>query len=352
MTSLLNRGDFLKPDHEVKAGVPAFLHPMRTASAQPGRLDFARWLVDRQSPTTARSIVNRIWQAYFGDGLVLTSDDFGIQSDLPSHPELLDWLAVEFMDRGWSLKQLHRTIVSSSTYMQSSRVPAELARRDPKNRLLARGARFRVDGESVRDLALAISGLLEAKVGGPSVHPPAPDFLFAPPASYGPKVWGEDKGPDRYRRAIYTFRFRSVPYPMLQAFDAPNGDVSCVRRSRSNTPLQALTTLNEPIFMECSQALALRVVREGGNDRSQQVKYLFQRAVSRDPSPHESQVVTELWTHQRERFAQGELNPWDLATQNPNEPPVLPEGVTPADLAAWTVVSRVILNLDETITRE
>lgn len=352
MTSLLNRGDFLKPAHKVQPGTPAFLHPLHSGEAAPTRLDFARWLVDRQSPTTARSIVNRVWQAYFGEGLVSTTDDLGIQSDLPTHPELLDWLAVEFMERGWSLKQLHRTIVLSATYQQSSRVTPELASRDPKNRLLARGSRFRVDAETVRDVALAISGLLERKVGGASVHPPAPDFLFTPPASYGPKVWNEDQGPDRYRRAIYTFRFRSVPYPMLQAFDAPNGDVSCVRRSRSNTPLQALTTLNEPIFIECAQALALRLVNESKTEPAQKVKYLFATAVSREPSPRETELILKLWNTERERFASGELNPWDLAARNPQQPPALPEGVTAADLAAWTAVSRVILNLDETITRE
>ncbi len=248
-TQILQRGDFLKPVKPVEPGVPAFLNPM-PAGTPPNRLSFARWLVDRESPTTARSIVNRIWQADFGTGIVATSEDLGLQCEPPSHPELLDWLAVEFMDGGWSLKHLHRLIVNSSTYRQSSKAtPASLAR-DPYNRLLGRGPRFRVDAEIVRDIALSASGLLEPKIGGPSAFPPAPDFLFQPPTSYGPKVWHEAAGPDRYRRALYTFRYRSVPYPMLQTFDAPNGDFACVRRTRSNTPLQALTTLNEPIFLE------------------------------------------------------------------------------------------------------
>ena len=258
-THLLQRGDFLKPGKPVAPGVPAFLHPL-PPGAPPTRLTFARWLVDRKSPTTARSLVNRVWQAYFGTGLVATSEDLGPQGEPPSHPELLDWLAVEFMDRGWSLKHLHRLIVTSAAYRQSSRPTPELLARDPYNRLLARGPRFRVDAEIVRDIALAASGLLDPKLGGPSVCPPAPAFLFQPPASYGPKVWNEATGPDRYRRALYTFRCRSVPYPMLQTFDAPNGDFSCVRRTRSNTPLQALTTLNEPIFLECARALALRTL--------------------------------------------------------------------------------------------
>ncbi len=251
-THLLQRGDFLKPARQVEPGVPSFLHAL-PEGAEPTRLTFARWLVDRRSPTAARSIVNRIWQAYFGIGLVATSEDLGLQSEAPSHPELLDWLAVEFMDRGWRQKTLHRLIATSATYRQSSRVTPELHARDPYNRLLDRGPRFRVEAEVVRDMALAASGLLSHKLGGPSVYPPAPDFLFLPPVSYGPKVWREAKGEDRYRRAIYTFRYRSVPYPVLQTFDAPNGDFSCVRRARSNTPLQALVTLNEPLFMECAR---------------------------------------------------------------------------------------------------
>ncbi|HEY1378304.1 MAG TPA: PSD1 and planctomycete cytochrome C domain-containing protein, partial [Gemmataceae bacterium] len=199
------RGDFLRPGKAVTAGVPAFLHQL-PPDAPPTRLTFARWLVDRRSPTTARSIVNRVWQAYFGTGLVSTSEDLGTQGELPSHPELLDWLAVEFMDSGWSLKHLHRLIVTSATYRQSSRVTPELLAKDPANRLLARGPRLRVEAEVVRDVALAAGGLLDPTVGGPSVHPPAPAFLFVPPASYGPKVWKEDT---EYRRALYTFRFRS-----------------------------------------------------------------------------------------------------------------------------------------------
>ncbi len=194
-------------------------------------MTFAKWLASRDSPTTARSLVNRVWQAYFGTGIVATSEDLGVQCEPPSHPELLDWLAVEFMENGWSLKHLHRLIANSATYRQSSRVTGPLLARDPYNRLLARGPRFRVDAEVVRDIALSASGLLDPKIGGPSVCPPAPAFLFQPPVSYGPKVWNEATGIERYRRAFYTFRYRSVPYPMLQAFDAPNGDFACVRRS-------------------------------------------------------------------------------------------------------------------------
>ncbi len=350
-TQVLQRGDFLKPIKPVEPGVPAFLNPM-PAGAPATRLTFARWLVDRESPTTARSIVNRIWQADFGTGIVATSEDLGMQCEAPSHPELLDWLAVELMDRGWSLKHLHRLIVTASTYRQSSRATPALLARDPYNRLLARGPRFRVDAEIVRDIALAASGLLEPKIGGPSAFPPAPEFLFQPPTSYGPKVWLEAAGPDRYRRALYTFRYRSVPYPMLQSFDAPNGDFACVRRTRSNTPLQALTTLNEPIFMECARALALRTIRErSGSDRDR-LDDAFRRCLSRKPTEPEAATLLDLLHRQVHRFEKPGADPWSLAADDPKKPPQLPSGSTPAQLAAWTAVTRVLLNLDETITKE
>jgi hypothetical protein len=248
---------------------------------------------------------------------------------------------------------LHRLIVESSTYRQSSRVTPELLARDPANRWLARGARFRVDAEVVRDVFLAASGLLNATVGGPSVYPPAPEFLFRKPASYGPKVWAEETGANKYRRALYTFRFRSVPYPALQAFDAPSGEFSTVRRPRSNTPLQALATLNEPLFVECAQALALTMIRESGPSPQDRLAYAFRRCVSRSPTEEETRVLLQLWNNQRERFGQGRLEPGPLLASEPADSDAAAlEGVTPAELAAWTVVSRVLLNLDETITRE
>ena len=318
----------------------------RTAST------FARWLVDRRAPTTARAAVNRVWQAYFGTGLVSTSEDLGTQSEAPSHPELLDWLAVEFMDHGWSLKGLHRRIVTSATYRQSSRVTPDQLAKDPYNRMLARGPRFRVDAELVRDIALAASGLLDPTVGGPSVFPPAPEFLFQPPVSYGPKVWPASKGGDRYRRAVYTFRYRSVPYPVLQTFDAPNGDFACVRRARSNTPLQALATLNEPEFLECARALALRTLRDAGPTDSERLNLAFRRCLARTPTADESATLLALLDKETKRFSGQGSDPWELIAGETAERPSLPEGATPARLAGWTVVSRVLLNLDETITKE
>ena len=350
-THMLTRGDFLKPGKVVGPGTPAFLNPL-PADQTVTRLTFARWLVDRRAPTTARAIVNRIWQAYFGIGIVSTSDDLGSQCEPPSHPELLDWLAVELMDSGWSLKHLHRLIVNSATYRQASRVTPELLAKDPYNRLLARGPRVRVDAEIVRDVALAASGLLNPRVGGASVHPPAPAFLFLPPASYGPKTWVESTGADRYRRALYTFRYRSVPYPMLQTFDAPNGDFSCVRRSRSNTPLQALTLLNEPVFLESARELALRTLKEGGDTDADRLSYAFRRCLARQPCAQETAPLLALLARETKRFASGEVNPWDLTVDRPEEALRLPATATPAQLAGWTVVARVLLNLDETITKE
>lgn len=349
-THILKRGDFLKPAKKVTAGTPSFLHPL-DPNAPPTRLTLAKWLVDPKSPTTARVIVNRTWMAYFGQGIVATPEDLGTQSEAPSHPELLDWMATEFMDRGWSLKTLHRMIVTSSTYRQSSRVSPELLEKDPYNRLLARGPRFRVEGEIVRDITLAASGLLTPKVGGPSIFAPAPPYLFLPPASYAPFTWTEATGPDRYRRAIYTFRRRSTPYPFLQTFDTPNGDYSCVRRLRSNTPLQALMTLNETVSMECAQNLALLALENGGQTDEDRIAYAFRRTLSRKPTKDEVADLIALMERQRQRIADGWTNPYELATGK-NEMPKLPKGATPTQLAAYTVVSRVLLNLDETITKE
>ncbi len=350
-THMLKRGDFLQPAKAVTPGVPAFLNPL-PPGAPLTRLTFGRWLVDRKSPTAARAIVNRIWQSYFGIGIVATPEDFGMRSETPSHPELLDWLACELMDSGWSLKHIHRLIVTSATYRQSSAASPDWYARDPENRLLARGARFRVDAEIVRDIALSASGLLATNIGGPSVFSPAPAFLFLPPASYAPFEWPEATGVDRYRRALYTFRRRSTPYPALQVFDSPNGESACVRRMRSDTPLQALTTLNEPLFVECAQALASRALSEGGKTDADRVNYMFRRVLSRPPDSDEQKALLGLLDRQRKRMEDGWLNPVEIATGKTEPPAALPGGATPTQLAALTVVSRVVLNLDETITRE
>lgn len=349
-THLLKRGDWLKPGKPVRPGVFAVLNPL-PADAPPTRLSLARWLVDRRAPTTARVIVNRIWQAYFGIGLVATPEDFGTQGEAPSHPELLDYLACDFMDHGWRIKYLQRLIVNSATYRQSSKVTPELYNRDQYNRLLARGPRFRVEGEIVRDIQLSVSGLLNPAMGGMPTMPPAPLFLFQPPASYAPFPWVEATGPERYRRAVYTWRRRSTPYPMLQTFDAPDGNTVCARRSRSNTPLQALTTLNETVAIEAARAFARHILEEGGKSDAERIDYAYRRALSRQPSNAEREEILGLIAKQQRRIAEGWIDPWELAT-GAHERPEIPAGSTPAQLAAYTVVSRVLLNLDETFTKE
>jgi hypothetical protein len=296
---------------------------------------------------------------------VETSEDLGVQAAPRSHPELLDWLAVEFMEPSvpvpgearavpWSLKHLHRLIVHSATYRRSSKVGPDLLAKDPNNRLLARGPRVRIEAEAVRDMALSVSGLLEPRLGGPPVYPPAPEFLFRPPASYGPKVWREETGSDRYRRALYTFRFRSVPYPVLQTFDAPNGDSSCVRRTRSNTPMQALTTLNEVLFIEAARALARRALEAGGTTDAGRVTHAFRRVLGREPTGTELGMLLGLLERQRQRFAEGWLDPRDLGGVRAGAglDPGVPPGTTPTQLAAYTAVGRALLNLDEAIVKE
>ena len=350
-TRLLKRGDWLKPGEPVTAGVPAVLNPL-PKDAPPTRLTFAKWLVDPKAPTTARVAMNRMWQTYFGTGLVASAEDLGTQAEPPSHPELLDWLAVEFMEKGWSQKAMHRLIISSAAYRQSSVVKPELFAKDQYNRLLARAPRFRVEGEIVRDIALSVSGLLNPKVGGRSVMPPAPAFLFVAPASYAPFPWVEEKGADRYRRAVYTWRRRTTSYPALQAFDVPEGTVSCVRRMRSNTPLQALVTLNETVSMEAAQALARRTLAEGGPSDESRIDHAFRLCLSRHPTTDERAELLRLLHSQLARMSEPGVKPAEVALSSTQGLDTVPAGTDVNQLAAYTLVSRVLLNLDETITKE
>ena len=348
-THRLDRGEWDQPREEVPPGTPAALHPF-PADAPKDRLGFARWLVDRRSPLAARVAVNQTWQAMFGEGLVETAEDFGTRAPVPEYRELLDWLAVDFMDHGWSRKHLIRTVVTSDTYRHSSAASQELLERDPRNRLLARGPRFRADAEVVRDIALTASGLMTHKPGGPSVYPPVPKSVL----DYNytrPDYWVPPTGPDRYRRSLYVFRKRSMPDPVLAAFDAPAGDAACARRPRSNTPLAALAGLNEPVFVEAARALALRVLREGGPDDAKRVGYAFVLCTARRPTEAERDEVLALLREHRKRLAEGWLNAREVATGDPAGPPALPPGTTPQDAAAWTLAARVLLNLDETITK-
>lgn len=356
-TYSLARGNWNQPVHPVQPRLLTSFH--QTSSPKfsavdtdtvPARLRLARWLVDRESPLAARVAVNRVWQNLFGQGLVETSEDFGTRSPVPEYQNILDNLAVEFMESGWSQKQLIKKILMSDTYQRSSRATPELLEQDPKNRWLTRGPRFRCDAETVRDIALSISGLLHQKVGGPSVIPPVPQNVLDYNYVY-PGYWNPAQGPERYRRALYMFRKRSMPDPVLSAFDAPNGDLSCARRVRSNTPLAALTGLNEPIFVESAQAMAIRILNEAKQDDSSRINRAYLLATSRLPSERERKELMKYLEVQRKRLADGWVNPREILTGDASKLRELPQGTTPQDAAAWTLASRIILNLDETMTK-
>ncbi len=335
-TTIHIRGDFTRKGKKVQADTPAALHALPTKATAPNRLDFAQWLVHADNPLTARVTMNRLWQQYFGLGLVETDNDFGTQGTPPSHPELLDWLATEFIAQKWSLKAMHKAIVTSATYRQDSKARADLNTTDPRNRLLGRQNRLRLEAETVRDVALASSGLLSRVIGGPSVFPPQPDGVFA--FTQVQRDWKPDTGADRYRRGMYTHFWRSAPHPALMAFDAPDSTQSCTRRNRSNTPLQALTLLNDRAFVEFAQALAARVLKEAPDSDAARLKHAFRLCLARDPSDRETQRLSDLLS-QLQR---------DLAA-DPEESKRL--AATPRE-AAWMLACRVLLNLDEFITRE
>ena len=345
-THIFKRGDRLRPAEAVTPAVPALLNPLPEAAPR-NRLGLAQWMVDRRHPTTARVAVNRIWMAYFGAGLVTTPEDFGTRVETPSHPELLDWLACEFMDKGWGVKSLHRLIATSATYRQASKVAPELYAKDAYNRLLARAPRLRVEGEVVQDIALSVSGLLNPKIGGPSVYPPIPGNVGD--TAYGGFSWTESKGEDRYRRGLYTFWKRTLTFPSLAAFDTPTGDSSCPRRTRSNTPLQALTTLNEKTFVEAAQAMALRVLKEGGKDERSRAIYACRLVTGRAPTAAELQKVLKFWEEQRRYFEDRTAAALNVAVADLKN---VPAEVNLHKVAAWAMVSRAMLNLDEAVTKE
>ncbi len=339
------RGNHKNLGEKVSPGVPASLHPL--AQGQPAnRLALARWLVDPANPLVGRVTMNRIWARSFGRGFVETSEDFGAQGEPPTHPELLDWLATEFVRQKWSLKAMHRLIVTSATYRQSSRVTPELYRRDQFNRLFARGPRFRLAAEMVRDNALAVSGLLCRKIGGPSVFPYQPDGVWFNP--YSGDRWVTSPGGDQYRRGLYTFWRRTAPYAAFMAFDAPSREVCTERRPRTNTPLQALATLNDKAFVQPAAALARRMMAEAKGDDAARAVHGFRLCLARKPSAAELDLLLHLY---RENLAKYRSDPAGAKALATSELPEPPKEMNLAELAAWTVVANVLLNLDETITK-
>jgi len=342
------RGSFLSPGETVYANVPKVFPPL-PEDAIPNRLGLAKWLVSKQNPLTSRVMVNRMWETYFGKGIVETSEDFGSQGALPSHAELLDWLAVEFMDSGWNLKHMHKLIVMSATYQQDSKVEPQVLENDPYNRLLARGPRFRMEAEMIRDVALAASGLLSSKIGGPSVYPYQPEGIWDVP--YSSVKWEQSEGEDQFRRGIYTFVRRSSAYPSMATFDAPSREVCTIRRVSTNTPLQALNGLNDPAFFDAARALAARVIREGGSAPRQRADYAFRLLTSRSAPQGYLDEITAWYEREIARLKRE----GQTAKQIHGAPVALHAEASKAsspELAAWTLVANVLLNMDEAITKE
>ena len=341
-TYVHRRGNFLDQGERVYASVPDVLHPLPKHDANPNRLDFARWLVDERNPLTPRVTVNRIWQHYFGRGIVETENDFGTQGEMPTHPFLLDWLATELIREQWSLKRIHRRIVCSATYRQQSNVREDLTKIDPANRLLARQPRLRLEAEIIRDCALSAAGLLTDKIGGPSVYPPQPPGVFE--FTQDPKPWNSRVDEDRYRRGMYTFFWRSSPYPSLMVFDFPNSNVTCTRRVRSNTPLQALTLANDLQFIECARALAARIIAHQASPQAS-IDRLFQMTLAREPSSMERAEFIVWLESQRDAFSRETED----ARRFTDQSDISAEATV--EFAMWTAGARVLMNVDEFITR-
>jgi len=351
-THVLIRGDFRNKGEKVNPGVPGVLPPL-PAGLTANRVALAKWLTDPDHPLVGRVTVNRFWQMYFGTGLVKTANDFGSQGEWPSHPELLDWLATEFIRLKWDMKAMQKLIAMSATYRQSSQVTRELLERDPDNRLLARAPRLRLEAEFVRDNALAIAGVLNRKMGGESVRPYQPPGLweaigFTDNGNFSSQAYTQSKGDDNYRRGLYIYWKRSLPYASFVTFDAPNREVCTVKRPRTNTPLQALVMMNDPVYVEAARCFAQRIIREGGSSASQRVAYAFRLAVARPPTKQEEQILLGIYAKQLEKFQKDKSAAMALVTIGESQPLF---GLDPAELAAWTAIGNVILNLDETLTK-
>jgi hypothetical protein len=350
-TFILARGDYRNHTEKVAPGVPGML-PQLGNDLPANRLGLARWLVSPTNPLTARVAVNRYWQMYFGHGIVKTTEDFGSQGEAPVHPELLDWLATEFIRSGWDVRAMQRLIVTSAAYRQDSRVTPEILEKDPENRLLARGPRFRLPAEVVRDNALSVSGLLDDHVGGPSVFPYQSKGLWEEMAYgdvYTAQTYVQSHGGDLYRRSMYTFWKRTVPPASLSTFDAPDREKCTARRTLTNTPLQALVLLNDPTYVEAARALAGRILTEGGKDPGSRIRFGFRLATARKPDAKEVRVLQDIARQELAQYRSDDEAARKLL--HVGESPV-DRKLDPRELAAWTTVADVILNLDETITKE
>ena len=348
------RGNYLTPGEQVTAAAPVVLHDF-PIDAPKNRLTFAKWLMDENNPLTARVVVNRLWQQVFGRGIVDTSNDFGTRASPPSHPELLDWLAIEFIESGWDVQYILKLMLTSAAYQQSARLTKEKIEKDPGNRLLSRGPRFRMDAELIRDNALEAAGILHKKIGGESVFPPHPlgiwkEIGFLRPY-FGMSRWPESFGPDRYRRGMYTFWRRTIPYPTFATFDAPSRETCTVQRPRTNTPLQALLTLNDPAFFEAAQALAARLIDEGGETPEERIHLGYQLCLSRIPKQKEMQRLLSLTVQQLEHYSNFPEEAKRLFEASPVLEVLDAAPDNKVEWAAWTVAANVLLNLDEFITK-
>jgi hypothetical protein len=349
-TFVLKRGDYRSPADRVSPNTPAVLPPL-PADAARNRLSLAKWIADPANPLTARVAVNHFWQMYFGVGLVKTSEDFGSQGDPPSNQALLDWLATEFVRTRWDVKAMQRLIVTSAVYRQSSKITPEMEERDPENRLLARGPRFRLPAEMVRDNALFVSGLLNPKVGGASVLPYQPKGLWEEMAfggDFSAQKYEQSHGDDLYRRSLYTFIKRTVPSPELNTFDAPDREKCSARRTVTNTPLQALVLMNDATYLEAARVLAERDLEQPGLRPEDRLRYVFRQATERDPSPQENEILSKLYRKEFAHYSANREAARKLLSIGESKPNPKLES---ADLAAWTMVTSTILNMDETITR-
>jgi hypothetical protein len=345
-TNIQIRGNYQNLGDEVQPRTPE-IFPSLPAGQPADRLAMARWLVSPENPLTARVTANRFWESIFGVGIVRTSEEFGAQGEMPVHPDLLDWLATELQRTGWDVKAFMKLLVTSEAYKQDSSVTPELFERDPDNRLLARGPRFRVTGEVLRDQALFVSGLLSPKMYGKPVRPPKPSSGLS--TAFGrANDWETSSGEDRYRRAVYTEVRRNSPYPSFTTFDAPNREVCTVRRGRTNTPLQAFVTLNDPVFVEAAQALARRICEEGGASDGSRLEFAFRTLLGRRPSSVEAARLGRLLDGLRAGFSEDRERAVKMAT-DPAGP--LRAGADPVELASWSSVSNVLLNLDEVLMR-